>query len=88
MIKALHRRRNYFTNNDNSNNNIILLFFTRVSPPGTNFTADSAEIKGIKVLAQGHNILMQHGLNSRSLYPETGMTNMLLDNNNNNNGYF
>ena len=35
-----------------------LTSFTRVSPPGNRFTAESSEAMRKKCLAQGHNILM------------------------------
>ena len=44
--------------------------FTKVFQRGTNFTAESTEAMRIKCLAQGHNILMQPCLNSRSIYLE------------------
>ena len=34
------------------------MLFTRLSPPGTHFTAESTEAMQIKCLVQGHNILM------------------------------
>ena len=45
--------------------------FMTLSPPGTHFTAESTEAMRTKCLAQGHNILMQSGLNRRSMHPET-----------------
>ena len=45
--------------------------FTRLSPPGTHFTAESTEGMRIKSLAQGYNILVQWSMNCRSMNTET-----------------